>query len=95
MEYLNYILFSLIGIIAYFVRDILMQFKEQKKGCDQQHLHFSEEVGKLKGKIEMVEKQSINDITRIEQLTQLKLEQISKDVSDLTKAVQQLITQRG
>ena len=95
MEYLNYILFSLIGVIAYFVRDILTQFKEQKKGCDQQHLHFSEEVGKLKGKIEMVQQQSTNDITRIEQLTQLKLEQISKDVSDLTKAVHQLITQRG
>lgn len=94
MEYLNYVLFSLIGIIAYFVRDILGQFKEQKKGCDQQHLHFSEEVGKLKGKIEMVQQQATNDITRIEQLTQLKLEQISKDVSDLTKAVQQLITQR-
>lgn len=94
MEYLNYILFSLIGIIAYFVRDILGQFKEHRKETDQCHLHFSEEVGKLKGKIEMVEKQAINDITRIEQLTQLKLEQISKDVSDLTKAVHKLITQK-
>jgi hypothetical protein len=95
MEYLNYVLFSLIAIIAYFVRDILGQFKEHRKSSDQQHLHFSEEVGKLKGKIEMVQQQSTNDITRIEQLTQLKLEQISKDVSDLTKAVQQLITQRA
>jgi len=53
MEYLNFILFSLIGIIAYFVRDILGQFKEHRKSSDQQHLHFSEEVGKLKGKISL------------------------------------------
>jgi hypothetical protein len=85
----------MIGIIAYFVRDILGQFKEHRKSSDTQHLDFSKELGKLEGKIEMVEKQAINDITRIEQLTQLKLEQISKDVSDLTKAVQQLITQKA
>jgi hypothetical protein len=94
MEYLNYIIFSLIAIIGYFVRDILNQFKEHKKASDQQHLHFSEEVGRLKGKIEMAQQQAQNDITRIEQLTQLKLEQISKDVLELTKAVHQLLKQR-
>jgi hypothetical protein len=54
-------------------------------------LQFSEEVGKLKGKIEMVQQQSTNDISRIEQLTQLKLDQISKDVSKLSKFLHQFI----
>ena len=94
MEYLNFVLFSLIAIIGYFVRDILNQFKEHKKASDQQHLHFSEEVGRLKGKIEMAQQQAQSDITRIEQLTQLKLEQISKDVLELTRAVQQLLKQK-
>jgi hypothetical protein len=87
-------LFSLIAVIGYFVRDILNQFKEHKKASDQQHLHFSEEVGRLKGKIEMAQQQAQSDITRIEQLTQLKLEQISKDVLELTRAVQQLLKQK-
>jgi hypothetical protein len=42
----------------------------------------------------MAQQQAQNDITRIEQLTQLKLEQISKDVLELTKAVHQLLKQR-
>lgn len=94
MDYLNYILFSLIAVIGYFVRDVLNQFKDHKKASDKQHLQFSEEVGRLKGKIEMAQQQAQNDITRIEQLTQLKLEQISKDVLELTKAVHQLLKQR-
>lgn len=84
-EYANYILFSLIAIIGYFLRDIHASFKEHKKSSDQEHLRFSEEVGKLKGKIEIVQQQATNDVNRIEQLTQLKLDQISKDVAELSK----------
>jgi len=91
MDIMNYIMLGVIGIISYFLRDVHASIKEYKKECELQHLHFSEEVGKLKGKIEMVQQQANNDITRIEQITQLKLDQISKDVSELTKVIQQLL----
>lgn len=91
MDIMNYIMIGVIGIISYFLRDVHASIKEYKKECELQHLHFSEEVGKLKGKIEMVQQQANNDITRIEQITQLKLDQISKDVAELTKVIQQLL----
>ena len=91
MDIMNYIMLGVIGIISYFLRDVHAFIKEYKKECELQHLHFSEEVGKLKGKIEMVQQQANNDITRIEQITQLKLDQISKDVAELTKVIQQLL----
>ena len=40
------------------------------------------------------QQQAINDITRIEQMTQLKLDQISKDVSKLTEIINQLVKQK-
>jgi ferritin-like metal-binding protein YciE len=91
MDIMNYIMIGVIGIISYFLRDVHASIKEHKRESELQHLHFSEEVGKLKGKIEMVQQQANNDITRIEQITQLKLDQISKDVSELTKVIQQLL----
>lgn len=91
MDIMNYLIIGTMGIISYFLRDIHVTMKEHKRESELQHLHFSEEVGKLKGKIEMVQQQATNDITRIEQLTQLKLDQISKDVSELTKVIQQLL----
>ena len=94
MEVFNWIVCSLLGVIGYFLRDLHSQHKENKKASDIKNLHFSEEIGKLKGKIEMVQQQAVNDITRIEQITQLKLDQISKDVAELTKIITQLVKQR-
>lgn len=91
MQVMDYLLFGFLGIISYFLRDVHAGMKEHKKESELQHLHFSEEVGKLKGKVEMVQQQANMDITRIEQLTQLKLDQISKDVAELTKVIQQLL----
>ena len=94
MELFNWIVCSLIGIITYFLRDLHGQYKEHKKVGDAKNLHFSEEIGKLKGKIEMVQQQAVNDITRIEQITQLKLDQLTKDVGELTKIITQLVKQK-
>jgi hypothetical protein len=94
IQIFNWILLFLVGIVSYFVRDIHAQYKEHKSTTDKKELHFIEELGKVKGKIEMVQQQAINDITRIEQMTQLKLDQISKDVSKLTEIINQLVKQK-
>jgi hypothetical protein len=81
----EFIIVGLIGIIGYFLRDIHSNFKEYKRDSEIEQLRQIEELGKLKGKIEMVQQQSANDLKRIEEVTQLKLDQIGKDVSDLSK----------
>jgi len=50
------------------------------------------EIGKNKGRIELVEQQQINDTKRIEELTQLELRVMSKSVTDLSNNVNTLVT---
>ena len=93
-EVLQWILVSLIGIIGYFLRDVHVSFKYHRIKSEEKELRLSEDLGKLKGKIEMVQQQASNDISRIEQITQLKLDQISKDVAKLTEVITKLLDQR-
>lgn len=90
-ETIVYVLVTCFAVIGYFLRDMHYQFKAHKKESEQYRISNSEELGKLKGKIEMVQQQSVNDVTRIEQITQLKLDQISKDVTELTKIIHELL----
>lgn len=46
-----------------------------------------EEVGKNKGRIELVEKQLANDVNRIEQTTQLELRNLVQSQQSLTNVV--------
>jgi t-SNARE complex subunit (syntaxin) len=50
------------------------------------------EIGKNKGRIELVEQQQLNDIKRIEENTQLKLGVMSDSVTQLSSSVNTLIT---
>ncbi len=50
-----------------------------------------EEVGKNKGRIELVEQQLTSDVKRIEQNTQLELRNLADQVGKLTSNVQMLV----
>ena len=50
-----------------------------------------EEVGKNKGRIELVEQQLTSDVKRIEQMTQLELRNLADQVGKLTTNVQMLV----
>jgi hypothetical protein len=52
----------------------------------------TEEIGKNKGRIELVEQQQINDTKRIEAMTQLELRNMSHSVNELSKNVNVLVT---
>lgn len=52
----------------------------------------TEEIGKNKGRIELVEQQQTNDTRRIEEMTQLELRNMSHCVTDLSKNVNVLVT---
>ena len=71
----------LIGIIGFFIVRLLNDVKR-----------VILDTGKNKGRIELVARQQENDIKRIEERTQLELENLTKNVSLLTENVNALCT---
>lgn len=49
------------------------------------------QTGKNKGNIELISKQQENDVKRIEDATQCELQTLTKNVSNLSNSVQQLV----
>lgn len=54
----------------------------------------SEELGKLKGKIELVEQEARLKYQAIQEQTQLEIKNLARSVGDLTDTVKQLITKK-
>jgi hypothetical protein len=54
----------------------------------------SEELGKLKGKIELVQQENQLKYQAIQELTQLEIKNLAKHVSELSDAVKELIIKR-
>lgn len=74
------VILLLITVIVYFLKIIHSDTKIA-----------SEEIGKNKGRIELVELQLISDVKRIEQTTQLELRNLAQTVSKLSNSVEQLV----
>ena len=55
---------------------------------------MNEELGKLKGKIELVQQENQLKYQAIQELTQLEIKNLAKNVSELSDAVKQLILSR-
>ena len=53
--------------------------------------HQSEELGKLKGKIELVEQEARLKYQAIQEQTQLEIKNLAKHVSELSDAVKQFV----
>jgi hypothetical protein len=54
----------------------------------------AEDLGKLKGKIELVEQEARLKYQAIQEQTQLEIKNLARSVGDLTDTVKQLITKR-
>jgi hypothetical protein len=70
----------LFSIIAYFLKVLHGDIK-----------YAVNEVGKNKGRIELVEQQLTSDVKRIEQNTQLELRNLAENVSRLSNSVEKLV----
>jgi len=75
------VILLLLGVLGFFVTRIINDIRKN-----------TEEVGKAKGKIELVEQQQIADIKRVEAMTQLELKVMSENVGELSKNVNVLVT---
>lgn len=70
----------LLAIIGFFIARLVNDLK----GC-------IEEIGKNKGRIELVEQQQKSDIQRIEETTQLEIKALGRTVTDLASNVNNLV----
>jgi hypothetical protein len=85
---------TILGVFGFFLktayndarRDIDLLFDNDHKR--------SEELGKLKGKIELVEQESRLKYQAIQEQTQLEIKNLAKSVSELSDAVKQVILHR-
>jgi hypothetical protein len=71
------------GIIGYFLKIVHADVRKA-----------TEDIGKLKGKIELVEQESRLKYQAIQEQTQLEIKNLARSVGDLTDTVKQLITKR-
>lgn len=79
-DILQYGLLAATTIIGYFLRIIHNDVRKN-----------TEDLGKLKGKIELVEQESRLKFETIQVQTQLEIKNLAKNVSELSDAVKQLI----
>lgn len=71
------------GVLGYFLRMIHTDVRTN-----------TESLGKLKGKIELVEQESRLKYQAIQEQTQLEIKNLARSVSELSDAVKQLILQK-
>ena len=76
-------LIAVTGVLGYFLRMIHTDVRNN-----------TESLGKLKGKIELVEQESRLKYQAIQEQTQLEIKSLARSVSELSDAVKQLILQR-
>ena len=79
-QILQYGLVAAVGIIGYFLKMIHADVRNN-----------TESLGKLKGKIELVEQESRLKYQAIQEQTQLEIKNLAKSVGELSDAVKQLI----
>ena len=77
------ILGSVVAIIGYFLKMVHNDVRSNTEG-----------LGKLKGKIELVEQESRLKYQAIQEQTQLEIKNLAKSVAELSDAVKQLIINR-
>jgi hypothetical protein len=79
-QILQYGLVAAVGIIGYFLKMIHTDVRNN-----------TENLGRLKGKIELVEQESRLKYQAIQEQTQLEIKNLAKSVGELSDAVKQLI----
>jgi hypothetical protein len=77
------ILGSVVAIIGYFLKVVHNDVRSN-----------TESLGKLKGKIELVEQESRLKYQAIQEQTQLEIKNLARSVAELSDAVKQLIINR-
>jgi hypothetical protein len=82
---------TILAIFGFFLRTAYLDARKDIEFLMQTDLKRNEEIGKLKGKIELVQQENQLKYQAIQELTQLEIKNLAKNVSELSDAVKQLI----
>jgi hypothetical protein len=85
---------TILTIFGFFLRTAYLDARKDIELLMQTDLKRNEELGRLKGKIELVQQSSELKYQAIQELTQLEIKNLAKNVSELSDAVKQLIINR-
>lgn len=92
---MNTIVFTIFGIllsiISYFLLNVHSDFKENKKENAEHKQKTTEDIGKLKGQIELAQQEQRLRYQQIEERTQLELQNLTSNVNRLTTTVEKFI----
>lgn len=91
LQVLLWIIALLLGAIGYFLKFIHSEHKNHIKVTDEYKSRTSEEMGRIKGKIELVELESRAKYAQIQETTQIELRNLAQNVGKLTDNVDKLI----
>jgi len=82
---------TVLAIFGFFLRTAYLDARKDIEILMQTDQKRGEEIGKLKGKIELVQQENQLKYQAIQELTQLEIKNLAKHVSELSDAVKQLI----
>jgi hypothetical protein len=85
---------TVLTVLGFFLRTVYLDARKDIALLMENDHKRSEELGKLKGKIEIVQVENQLKYQAIQELTQLEIKNLAKNVSELSDAVKQLILNR-
>lgn len=85
---------AILTVFGFFLRTAYNDTRKDIELLMQNQTKSSEELGKLKGKIELVQQENQLKYQAIQELTQLEIKNLAKHVSELSDAVKALIIKK-
>ena len=85
---------AILTIFGFFLRTAYNDTRKDIELLMTNHSKSQEEIGKLKGKIELVQQENQLKYQAIQELTQLEIKNLAKHVSELSDAVKALIIKK-
>lgn len=85
---------TILTIFGFFLRTAYLDARKDIEMLVESDHKRTEELGKLKGKLDLVQQENQLKYQAIQELTQLEIKNLAKNVSELSDAVKQLILNR-
>ena len=85
---------TILTIFGFFLKSAYNDTRKDIELLLQTVQHHSSELGRLKGKIDLVEQESRLKYQAIQEQTQLEIKNLAKNVSELSDAVKQFVTKK-
>lgn len=85
---------TILTVFGFFLKSAYNDTRKDIELLLQTVQHHGSELGRLKGKIELVEQESRLKYQAIQEQTQLEIKNLAKNVSELSDAVKQFVTKK-